>query len=144
NIAAAFADFDSDGNIDLAVLGSTGGNVLYRNTGNGKFAAAKNVDIDQSKFPVAVAVGDTNGDGLPDILAGDSGTSQTGSDTQYQNTGGAGENHLVLTLVGTTSNRSAIGAAVLVRVGLKVLLQEVTAGNGQSEGSLPLMFGLGT
>ena len=36
NISAAFADFDNDGFHDLFVM-RDGGDILYRNTGNGTF-----------------------------------------------------------------------------------------------------------
>lgn len=36
-VAATFADFDNDGNLDLFVTSTRGGNVLFKNLGNGKF-----------------------------------------------------------------------------------------------------------
>ncbi len=62
----------------------------------------------------------------------------------FLNSGGDGNNFLILTLEGTQSNRSAIGAKVLVRVGLIPQAKEVSAGNGKNQESLPLEFGLGS
>src|SRR5262245_6520073 len=36
-VAATFVDFDNDGKLDLFVTSTRGGNVLFRNLGNGKF-----------------------------------------------------------------------------------------------------------
>ena len=61
-----------------------------------------------------------------------------------ENTGARG-NWIFVTLTGTKSNRSAIGAQVRVRVGAHQQLQEVRSGGGYlSQSDLGLQFGLGT
>lgn len=52
---------------------------------------------------------------------------------------------LSLRLVGTISNRSAIGARVEVRTPIRTTVQKVSGGAGRgNQNSLPLEFGLGT
>jgi hypothetical protein len=71
-VAVAVGDFNGDGIPDLAVgtltnLGFPTVSVLLGN-GDGTFQAAKNYGV--SSDPVSVAVGDFNGDGIPDLAVG--------------------------------------------------------------------------
>src|SRR5271157_1132232 len=71
----AVADFNGDGKLDLAVAsngatGNPGGIFILLGKGDGTFAAAVNV---APGFQIAVAVGDLNGDGKPDLVAGGTG-----------------------------------------------------------------------
>ncbi len=142
--SASFADYDNDGDDDLLVLQTPGGNILFRNDGNGKFTRIGNVDLDESDDPTSVVNGDFNNDGLLDVVVGDGDEGQQNGDSIFLNTGGDGNNFLIVTLEGRSSNRSAIGARVLVKVGLIPQLKEVSAGNGKNQESLPLEFGLGS
>jgi hypothetical protein len=55
-----------------------------------------------------------------------------------------GHHWLTLRLLGTFSNRSAIGARVEVQTPLRTTVQEVSGGAGRgNQSSLPLEFGLG-
>lgn len=142
-IAAAFADFDGDGNQDLVLAQSVGGATLFQNTGHGQFTVVAGIDLSNPDNPTGITVGDFNNDGRPDIAIGDGDDSQDHGDSLYQNSGGGGNNYLALTLIGTASNKAAIGARVIVQTGLTFQAKEVTSGNGQSEESLALNFGLG-
>jgi hypothetical protein len=70
-VGIAAADFDNDGAVDLAVAayGQAGGGRtvwLLHNIGNGTFALPTSVTVAQGPF--AVAAGDLNGDGRPDLV----------------------------------------------------------------------------
>ncbi len=77
------------------------------------------------------------------MVIGDSDGGQNSGDSVYQNTGGGNNNWLTLVLQGNQSNRSAIGAKVIVRTGIILQVGVVNSGNGKNEESLPLEFGLG-
>ena len=67
----ALADFDADGALDLVVANRTGEpNRIFRNPNNGSFALSVLPDAlgTASGSSNAVAVGDLNGDSLPDIV----------------------------------------------------------------------------
>ena len=66
---AAFGDFDDDGDIDFVVVNEGGSNALYSNLRQGKFediSEASGLKSDGNSG--AVAVGDYNNDGYPDLF----------------------------------------------------------------------------
>ena len=70
----ASADFNKDGNLDLAV--ATGNNSVSVLLGNGTGSFPTHVQYAVPGNPVAIIVGDFNGDGIPDIATADQFTSQ--------------------------------------------------------------------
>jgi len=68
---AAFGDYDLDGDLDLAVAGWLGGNVLFRNNGDGTFtdvtATAINIDLSGVRG-FAPRFTDINNDRYPELL----------------------------------------------------------------------------
>jgi len=64
------ADFDGDGNLDVAVLSENNFGVgtiqVFRGNGDGTFGPAQNFPTDYRSFKFAVA--DLNGDGRPDLV----------------------------------------------------------------------------
>lgn len=141
--SATFNDVDNDGDQDLILVQSPGSKFLFKNLGNGKFTPVSNVDLADSGDPDSATSGDSDNDGQNDAVVGDSGNQSPTSNTLYQNTGDGTSHYLTLVLVGTESNKSAIGATVVLRAGLILQAQQVSSGNGQNENSLPLEFGLG-
>ena len=66
--AIAVADFDRDGWTDLAIAQQTSNDHhLALRFGDGSFAPAETLDYGVGNTPVAVAVGDFNGDTIPDV-----------------------------------------------------------------------------
>jgi hypothetical protein len=70
----ATADFNKDGNLDLAV--ATGNNSVSVLLGNGTGSFPTHVQYAVPGNPVAIIVGDFNGDGIPDIATADQFTSE--------------------------------------------------------------------
>ncbi|HKM48788.1 MAG TPA: VCBS repeat-containing protein [Terriglobales bacterium] len=62
---AVVADFNGDGNLDIAFANSAGNGVtILLGNGDGTFTPAANPAV---SFAAAIAVGDFNGDGIPDL-----------------------------------------------------------------------------
>jgi hypothetical protein len=153
----AFLDVDEDGWPDLVMAnghvypeidGSPIGEtyrqktLLYRNLGNGRFA-----DITASAGPGfalrrpsrGLAVGDLDGDGRPEIVI----VNMNDKPTLLKNVG-ARQNAISITLTGTRSNRSAIGARCTIESGGRRRVAEVVSGGSfYSQNSFTLYFGLG-
>jgi hypothetical protein len=153
----AFVDLDDDGWKDLVIANGhvyteVDGTALgehylqktlcYRNLGNGKFA-----DISNTAGPAfqhlrparGLAVGDLDGDGRPEIVI-----VNLNEKPSLLKNHGAGQNFLYISLVGTKSNRSAIGARVRIEAGGRRQIDEVLSGGSfYSQNDLSLHFGLG-
>jgi hypothetical protein len=144
---AAWGDFDNDGFLDLMVPSFTNpGGVLYRNNGDGTFTSADvGSPVRDSVNGVGVAWADYDNDGFLDLLI----TSESaGPNFLYRNSGN-GNHWMKVKLVGTASNRSAIGAKVRVQATIREQtiwqMREITGNSGEDGGSGGLVahFGLG-
>jgi hypothetical protein len=116
--------------------------LLYWNQHNGKF---KDISLDAGPGITkpfnshGVAAADFDNDGTVELLVNNS----HGPPSLLKNDGPHG-NWILVKLLGTRSNRDAIGAKVTVRVGSHQQLQEVRSGGGYiSQSDFRLHFGLG-
>jgi hypothetical protein len=153
-----FLDADLDGALDLAVANghidetvrNIRGNVgyaqpplLFLNQGNGKFrdlAAEAGGGFDQPKVGRGLAYGDFDRDGDLDILL----TTNNGPAFLYRNDQLAGNRSIRFHLVGTKSNRDAIGATVRIFYNGQSQSRVVRGGSSYlSQSELPVTFGLG-
>jgi hypothetical protein len=117
--------------------------ILFRNLGNGKFAP-----LNEEAGPAmkanhcsrGCAFGDFDNDGDLDILV----MNQNEPPSLIRNDAPQGNHWLKIRLEGTKSNRSAIGARVLVRFGGNVQAQELMSQTSYCSANDPrLHFGLG-
>jgi hypothetical protein len=153
-----FLDADLDGWLDLAVANghidetvrNIRGNVgyaqppqLFLNNGKGKFrdvAAELGGEFAQPKVGRGLAYGDFDRDGDLDLLL----TTNNGPAYLYRNDQLAGNHSIRFRLVGTKSNRDAIGASVRTASGGVSQSHMVKSGSSYlSQSELPLTFGLG-
>lgn len=87
-----------------------------------------------------MGIADFNGDGRLDIII----NNNNATPTLYLNNLANSGNSIEMKLVGTRSNRDAIGAVVRVSVNGKTMMRQVEAGSGYASASmLPVHFGLG-
>jgi hypothetical protein len=153
-----FLDFDNDGWADIfyvnghvypeldRVKGPTHyrqPKVLYQNLGNGRFRDVSALAGPAITSPISArgcAFGDFNNDGLVDIVINPINAQPQLLRCSSQ----AAANWVSLKLVGTKSNRSAIGARVRCRTGDHVQVDEVRSGGSfYSQNDLRIHFGLG-
>jgi hypothetical protein len=152
-----FFDADLDGHLDLAVANghiddtvrNIRGNVgyaqspqLFLNQGNAKFlevASQLGGNFAQSKVGRGLAVADFDRDGDLDLLL----TTNNGPAYLYRNDQQAGNRSIRLRLIGTKSNRDAIGATVRLYANGLIQSRQVRTGSSYlSQSELPLTFGV--
>jgi hypothetical protein len=155
---AGLADFDNDGYPDILL--STGTvypevdrilpafpartpRILFRNQGDGTFVemgAEAGAGISARHCGRGAAFGDFDNDGDIDVLI----MNVNEPPTLLRNDAPPGNHWIKIRLEGTKSNRSAIGARVLVRYGGKVQVQELLSQSSFLSSNDPrLHFGLG-
>ncbi len=154
SFSSAWSDIDNDGDLDLFVTNSFSGkkrllNFFYLNNGDGSFTR-NNTDIiaTDTAWSYGCAFGDYDNDGFQDLAVATCRFNKTDDvDLLYHNNGN--NNHwITISLEGTKSNRSAIGAKVYVKAIINGKscwqLREVSAQNGYcSQNDLRMHFGLG-
>jgi len=137
-VGVAVGDYDSDGDLDIYVSNNGQSNRLFENQGDGTF-----VDVTSE-----AGVGHPGGDRAPVFFDYDDDgdldlylCNRDGRNVLYRNEG-TGNNYLKVSLVGTASNRSGIGARVRAVSGDLVQIRDLTGGGGAFQ-RLELYFGLG-
>jgi hypothetical protein len=153
-----FIDYDNDGwtdiiqinghvypEIDTHDIGQTYKNprLVYRNTGKGQFkdvSSEMGPGITGAFSSRGAAFGDYDNDGDIDVLV----LNMNDLPSLLRNDGGNKQNWIKLKLIGTTCNRTAIGARVRVVTGTHSQIDEVHSGSSvMSQGDLRLHFGIG-
>ena len=150
-----FADFDRDGFLDILVADGhvypevdrydfsmryRQANSVFRNRQDGSFESiALSAFGPEAESSRGLATGDFDNDGAIDVLI----ANLDGAPTVLKGTPEGGH-WILLDLVGTTSNRSAIGARAAVQTGGMSQVREVRSGGSyQSQSDLRLHFGIG-
>jgi enediyne biosynthesis protein E4 len=154
---AAFMDYDNDSWPDIFfVTGHTysgikkdgvdtfySPRIVLKNLGNGKF-----MDVSEQLGPGVSArhssrgsiYGDIDNDGDIDVVV----LNMNEPYSLLRNEGGNRNSSITVKLIGTRSNRSAIGARVRITSGGRAQIQEVTSGGSvMSQNDLRLQYGLG-
>jgi hypothetical protein len=155
--SAFFLDFDLDGRPDIfAANGHVADDIsksqpkithaqaplLFRNVDGQKFDVADAGSALKERIVArGAAYGDIDLDGDPDIAVNVNG----GQARLFRNDGGSRAHALRLTLVGTKSNRSAIGARITITLegGAKRRAMVKSGSSYLSQSELPVTFGLG-
>jgi enediyne biosynthesis protein E4 len=136
----AWGDYDNDGYLDLFMASAPGNNALYHNNGDGTFTRILTGDPVNHTGCFSCAWVDYDNDGFLDLFV-------TGTTNLLYHNNGNTNAWLEVKLVGTVSNRSAIGAKVRVHatIGGKTFWQmrEINTGGGWNSVPLVAHFGLG-
>ncbi len=155
---SAFLDYDNDGLEDLYIASGflkptvnpqnapsymkRQHNKLLRNRGDATFEdVSEGSGADDDGVGRGLAYLDLDGDGCLDLLVGNLG----GTAKLFRNTCGSGNNWLVVSLVGTRSNRDGIGARVTLEADGRTQIRELSGGGSfMSQHMRPAHFGLGS
>jgi hypothetical protein len=145
SVGCNWGDYDNDGWLDLFVVNRFGeNNFLYHNNGDGTFAKITAGSlVHDGGDSWSTAWGDYDNDGFLDLFVGNI----EGTSFLYHNNGN--DNHwLKFRLIGTRSNRAAIGAKVRVHATINGQsfwqMREVAASDGyMGQNSLHVHVGLG-
>jgi enediyne biosynthesis protein E4 len=158
SFGGGFFDYDNDGWLDLFIANGhvypeveqvtpavryKQLNTLFHNEGNGKFVETTNQAGSAFQTPRVgrgVAFADFDNDGFTDLVVANNG----GPPLLLHNRGGNGNHFLNLKLVGTKSNRDAMGTRVRVAAGGISQIREIAGGGSYlSQSDLRASFGLG-
>ena len=158
SFGGGFLDYDNDGWLDLFIANGhvypeieqaspeiryKQRNTLFHNEHNGKFAhvtAAAGIAALEPRVGRGVAFADFDNDGFVDIVV----ANNDDPPTLLHNGGGNGNHFLNFKLVGTKSNRDAMGARIrVVAVGISQIREIAGGGSYLSQSDLRASFGLG-
>ena len=155
---AVFVDYDNDADLDLGIVNghvmNSPGHVrpgateaqrklLLRNGGGGRLTDVgrqSGPGFASEKVGRTLVAGDIDNDGDLDLLV----TNNGGNAELLRNEGGTGNNAVLIQLVGTKSNRSAVGARIRLTAGGTTQVREVKAGSSYlGQNDLRVHAGLG-
>src|SRR5947209_18196169 len=158
SFGGGFFDYDNDGFLDIFIANghvypeveqATPGthykqiNSLFHNEGNGKFVEVSKQSGSGFSTPHVgrgVAFADFDNDGFTDLVVANNGDLPL----LLHNSGGNGNHFLNFRLVGTKSNRDAMGARIRVVAGTTSQIREIAGGGSYlSQSDLGANFGLG-
>jgi hypothetical protein len=158
SFGGGFFDYDNDGWLDLFIANGhvyeevektnpairyKQINSLFHNERNGKFVEVTKVSGDGFTKPYAgrgAAFADFNNDGNIDVVVGNN----NDPPLLLHNSGEAGRHFVTLQLVGVKSNRDAMGARVILKIGGLTQTREIAGGGSYlSQSDLRAHFGLG-
>ncbi|EDN72503.1 Integrin alpha chain [Beggiatoa sp. SS] len=143
---ANWEDYDNDGDLDLyVVMLDPYPNKLYRNEiseGNGFVETGEMAD---TQIGSGGSWGDFDADGDLDYFLVCVINRNAATYRLYQNNVSENGNHwLQLNLIGTVSNRSAIGATIYIKTGGLVQMRHIASySNISAQNTFPVAFGLG-
>jgi hypothetical protein len=158
SFGGGFFDYDNDGWLDLFIANGhvypevervspeihyKQINSLFHNNGSGRFIEVTNVSGNGFSTPYAgrgVAFADFDNDGNMDLVVANNGDPPV----LLHNAGGTGNHFTNFKLVGTKSNRDAMGARIKLRAGGISQIREIAGGGSYlSQSDLRAHFGLG-
>ena len=155
-------DYDNDGDLDIIVVngnnrlrakyyhvaGLKGNDLdeLFENAGDGTFRpVGAEQGLEGNEVAYAVAVGDYNNDGFPDVFIPINGERHSSAPSKLYRNRPNGNNWITVQLIGVKSNRDSYGARVKVQTGDIIQMEELKSGTSYLSQSSPwLTFGLGS
>jgi len=138
-------DFDNDGNMDIFLTNAKGSfNRLFRNNGDGTFSeiASSAGLVDDYEYYWTTPTADYNHDGYLDLYMGRADFIPRYAGL-YRNQGGLHQ-AIFVKLQGVQSNRTGIGARLVLRAGRKTQVRQVQGGDGYKVNSFWIHFGIDT